>query len=170
MADSVLLQKIVNTNLDFVITDILPLIEKDYARVSATEVVERLKATVVAVTDDVPGNKEQLNYIWGSLTSDPQIAEAFRAALLEAISKIDDAKVQAGLSLLILPVTKTLVAVTDQVKPDGEQLKQIWKDFVESPEFLAFLFSNIEWVLGKVIKDKNALAWIVKLINVFLPK
>lgn len=170
MADQILLQKIVNTNLDFVITDILPLIEKDYARVSATEVVERLKATVVAVTDDVAGNKEQLNFIWGSLTSDPQIAESFRAALLEAIAKIDDAKVQAGLSLLILPVTKTLVAVTDSVKPDGEQLKQIWKEFVESPEFLAFLFSNVEWVLGKVIKDKNALAWITKLINVFLPK
>jgi hypothetical protein len=163
-----LLQKIINTNLDFVVNEILPLIEKDYARTVAMEVVDRLKQTVVVLTDDVPGNKEQVNLIWGTIASDPQIVEAVRNALLEAISKINDTKIKAGLTILVAPVTQTLSAITDSVKPDGDQLEKIWKDFLESPEFLAFVISNIGWVLSKIIKDKNAVAWIERIINAFL--
>jgi hypothetical protein len=165
-----LLQKIVNTNLDFVITEILPLIEKDYARVAATEVVNRLKQTVVALTDDNPANKEQINLIWGSITADPQIVEALRAALLEAISKVEDTRIKAGLTVLIDPLTKTLAAVTDNVKPDNKQIEQIWKTFLESPEFLAFVISNIGWILSKILKDQDAIKWIERIINAFLIK
>jgi len=164
----VLLQKVINTNLELVSTDILPLIQKDYARLSATEVIERLKATVIALTDDTPGNKEQIDLIWGTLTSDPEIVEAMRSALLEAISKIDDPKIQAGLSLLLAPITKTLTAVSDNVKPDNAQIKQIWKEFLESPEFVKFVLSNLDWILSKIIKDKTVLSWITKLINAFI--
>lgn len=168
--DQNLIQKIVNTNLDFIAAEILPLIEKEYARVSAQEVISRLKQTVVALTDDVQGNKEQINLIWGSITSDPQIVEAVRTALLDAISKIQDPKIKAGLTILVNPITKTLVAVTDSVKPDNTQLEAIWKEFLESPEFLLFVVSNIGWVLSKLIKDKNALAWIEKIINALITK
>ena len=161
------LQKLVNVNLDYVGTEILPLIDNQYARVSAQEVLDRLKQTVVALTDDTAGDKEQVTLIWGSLTSDPEIVEAVRGALLESISKIDELQFQEALKLLMQPVLKTLVAVTDNVKPDGAQLKAIWKGFFESPEFLAFVVSNLGWVISKVVKDQKAQEWILKLLNVF---
>jgi hypothetical protein len=161
------LQKLINVNLDYVGTEILPMIGNQYAQVSAQEVLERLKATVVAVTDDNSADKDQISLIWGSLSSDPEIVEAVRGALLEAVSKIDEPQVQEALKLLMVPVLKTLTAVTDQVKPDGAQLKAIWKSFVESPEFLAFLLSNLGWVVSKVVKDQKAQDWILKLLSVF---
>lgn len=163
MADQ-LVSKLVNTNLDFIATEILPKIEIDFARTSAIEVLERLKQTVAALTDDQP-NKEQLELIWGTLTSDPEMVEAMRSALLKAISNIDDENLKLGLGLLIQPITKTLVAVTDNVKPDGAQLKQIWNDFIQSPEFIKLILSNLDLILSKVIKDKNVLGWITKLIS-----
>jgi len=165
MADQ-LVTKLVNTNLDFIATEILPKIEIDFARTSSIEVLERLKQTVAALTDDQP-NKEQLELIWGTLTSDPEMVEAMRSALLKAISNIDDENLKAGLGLLIQPITKTLVAVTDNVKPDGAQLKQIWNDFIQSPEFIKLILSNLDLILSKVIKDKNVLGWVTKLISSF---
>lgn len=161
------LQKLVNVNLDYVGTEILPLIDNKYAQVSAQEVLERLKQTVVALTDDVNGDKDQVSLIWGNLTSDPEITEAVRGALLEAISKINDPQFQEAIKLLMVPILKTLVAVTDTVKPDGEQLKMIWKGFIESPEFIAFIVSNLGWVISKVVKDQKAQEWILKLLSVF---
>lgn len=161
------LQKLINVNLDYVGTEILPLIENKYAQVSAQEVLERLKATIVAVTDDVNGDKEQVALIWGSLTSDPEIVEAVRGALLEAISKIDEPQFQDALKLLMVPILKTLTAITDNVKPDGTQLKGIWKAFFESPEFLAFVIANLGWIISKVVKDQKAQEWILKLLSVF---
>jgi len=160
-----LVQKVINTNLDLVSTEIIPLIDNSYARVSATEVLERLKTTVIVLTDDNAANKDQVALIWGTLTSDPNITEAVRQALLEAISKIDEPAIQEGLSLLIPPITKTLVAVTDNVKPDGAQLKQIWKEFLESPEFIKFVLSNLDWILSRIIKDKKLAGWISNLIK-----
>lgn len=167
MDSKIHLQKLVNVNLDFLVTEILPLIDNDYARTASQEVVERLKETVVVLTDDVNTNKEQIGLIWGSFTSDPQIVEAVRGALLEAISKIDDPQFQGVLRVLMNPIIATLTAVTDQVKPDGAQLKAIWKSFVESPEFLAFILANLGWIVSKVVKDQKAQEWILKLLNVF---
>lgn len=161
------LQKLINVNLDYVGTEILPLIGNQYALVSAQEVLERLKATVVAVTDENSADKDQIGLIWGNLSSDPEIVEAVRGALLEAVSKIDEPQVQDAIKLIMTPVLKTLTAVTDQVKPDGAQLKAIWKAFFESPEFLAFVISNIGWIISKVVKDQKAQEWILKLLSVF---
>lgn len=165
--DSKYLQKLVNVNLDYVGTEILPLIDNKYAQVSAQEVLERLKQTVIALTDDINGDKDQVTLIWGNLTSDPEITEAVRGALLEAISKINDPQFQDAIKLLMVPVLKTLVAVTDTVKPDGEQLKLIWKQFIESPEFIAFVVSNLGWLISKIVKDQKAQEWILKLLSVF---
>mgnify|MGYP001604331066 CR=1 FL=1 len=166
--NSIHLQKLVNTNLDFVLTELIPLIENDYAQVASSEVIERLKATVIALTDDVAGNKEQINLIWGTVTSDPEIVEVIRGSLLEAISKIDEPMIVEGLKLLINPITATLTAVSDQTKPDGAQIKAIWKDFVESPEFLTFILSNLGWIVGRLVKNENAKEWILKIINAFI--
>jgi hypothetical protein len=168
MDSKVHLQKLVSLNLDYVANELFPLIDNDFARVSAQEVIERVKASVVALTDEDGADKAQLAQIWGSISSDPEMVEAVRKALNEAISKIDEPVIAQGLSTLVLPLTKTIMAVTDNVKPDGAQLKQIWKDYLESPEFMAFVFSNLNWIISKVVKDEKAQAWIMKLLNAFI--
>ena len=161
-------QKLVLTNLDFLSNEILPLISNGYAVTASQEVVDRLKQTVVALTDDNADNKNQLDLIWGNLSSDPELIEAVRGALNDAISKIDEPVLANGLKLLLTPVLQTLTAVTDKVKPDGEQIKKIWGDFIESPEFIAFILSNLAWIIDRVIKDENAKKWILKIINAFI--
>lgn len=168
MANNDLLQKLLVSNLDFVGNEILPQIDKDYARTGAQVVLSKLKETIVALTDDNQANKDQLDIIWGSFSSDPAVVDSFKSALMEAISKIDDAAIKAGLTVLIGPFTKTLTAVTDANKADGEQIKQIWKDFVESPEFIAFILSNLDWLLAKLIKDTSTRNWIIKILKVFI--
>ena len=73
--------------------------------------------------DENPDNKTQVNLIWSSLTTDPQIADAVRSALLEAVSSVDEQIVKDALTLLVKPLTLTLSAISDDVKPNGEQIK-----------------------------------------------
>ena len=162
------LQNLVNLNLDYVAKEFIPLIDNEYAKVSTLEVIERLKLTVVAVTDQDPANKAQLGLIWGSLSSDPEVLDLVRKGLLEAVSKIDEPVLANALTILINPLVATLVAVADKDKADGAQLKAIWKNFVESPEFLAFIISNIGWIVGKLVKNENAEKWITNLLKSFI--
>ena len=165
--DNSLVSKLVNSNLDVIISNIVPLIEKDYARTAVLEVLDRLKSTVAVLTDGDKNNKAQLDLIWGTVLSDPQLIEAVRSALLDAISKVEDQKIKEGLSLLISPLVQTLVAVSDKT-PNEDQLKQIWVDFVESPEFLAFVISNLGWILSKVIKDQATLNFINRILTALI--
>jgi hypothetical protein len=165
--DNSLVSKLVNSNLDVIISNIVPLIEKDYARTAVLEVLDRLKSTVAVLTDGDKNNKAQLDLIWGTVLSDPQLIEAVRSALLDAISKVEDQKIKEGLSLLISPLVQTLVAVSDKT-PNKDQLKQIWVDFVESPEFLAFVISNLGWILSKVIKDQATLNFINRILTALI--
>jgi len=170
MANQALLQKLVNSNLDFVVTEILPFIEKNYIRLFAAEVVERIKQTVVILTNDNPNNKEELNLLWSALSSDPEILAGLEAAFVEITLKVNDPQIAQLLNLLRKPLIKTLVAVTDGEKMDGEQIKLIWKELLESAELILFVLANLEWLLTKVIKDQNAVKWITKIINALIGK
>jgi hypothetical protein len=134
----------------------------------ATEVVERLKLTVLASMNGDAG-KEKLIEIWGGITSDPEMIGAFKDALGQAISKIGDPKIQEGLNLLVNPIIESMVILTNQETADEAKLKEIWKNFV-SGELLVYALSNLDWLLKKIIKDENVIKWIMKLINTFTTK
>lgn len=167
MDKQTLVQKILFANLDVVGTEILPLIEKDFARLAAQTGLNKLKETVLVVLDENPDNKEQLNLIWGKITSDPQILASVESGLLEAVSLIDDDTVKQGVGLLVVPFMKTLTVVQDDVKPNGEQLKQIWLDFIKSPEFINFLLSNAETVIKIIIKSDSLEKIVLNIIKLF---
>ena len=162
------LQKLVAINLDYVATELLPLIDNEYAKVASQEVLERIKLTINALTDGDPANKAQVALIWGSVTSDPELINLVRSGLLEAVSKIDEPILADGLKLLVNPLVATLVAVADKDKADGAQLKAIWKNFIESPEFLGFLLSNLGWIIGKIIKNDKTEKWIMTILNALI--
>lgn len=166
MQEKNLLINLVNTNLDFLNENIVSLIPDEYAKMAANEVILRLKDTVVAITDDVE-NKEQLRQIWGSFTSDPEVAIAIVGLLSSAFEKIEDKKIKSALLTLLKPLVQTLTAVTDTEVKDGAQIEKIWKDFISSPEFLLFLLENLEWIITKIIKNERVRSTILKLIELF---
>ncbi len=165
--DNSYVQKLVGLNLKFIADEIVPLIKNDYAQVAVKEVLERLDATVIAVTDENPQNKEQLAVIWGSVTSDPDVIENVRKGLLEVVAKIDEPILQQGLSLAVGPLVQTLVLLSDKNKDNNKEVKQVWVTFVESPEFLAFVISNLEWVIRKIVKNDKIEDLIVNLLKAF---
>jgi len=166
MQEKNLLINLVNTNLDFLNENIVSLIPDEYAKLAANEVVLRLKDTVVAVTDDVE-NKEQLRQIWGSFTSDPEVTIAIVGLLSSAFEKIEDEKIKVALTTLLKPLVQTLTAITDTNVKDGAQIEKIWKDFINSPEFILFLLENLEWIITKIIKNERFRQTILKLIELF---
>lgn len=166
MNEKNLLINLVNTNLDFLNENIITLIPDEYAKLAANEVVLRLKDTVLAVTDNVE-NKEQLRQIWGSFTSDPEVTIAMVGLLSSSFEKIEDEKIKRALTTLLKPLVQTLTAVTDTEVKDGAQIEKIWKDFINSPEFILFLLENLEWIITKIIKNEKFRNTILKLIELF---
>ncbi len=166
MNEKNLLINLVNTNLDFLNENIITLIPDEYAKLAANEVVLRLKDTVLAVTDNVE-NKEQLRQIWGSFTSDPEVTIAMVGLLSSSFEKIEDVKIKRALTTLLKPLVQTLTAVTDTEVKDGAQIEKIWKDFINSPEFILFLLENLEWIITKIIKNEKFRNTILKLIELF---
>lgn len=162
-----LIQKFLLANLDVVSAEVLPLIEPDYARTAATEVMERLKETVVALLDENTDDAKQLLDTWKSLTTDPEILKALKDALTDLISTVEDGAFKDGLTLLIVPVTNTLSAFTDETKPNDEQIKTIWLEFLKSPELLSYLLVNAENLIKLIIKNDNLQKFLINLLKVF---
>ena len=161
--------KLLGTNLEFIQTEILVLIPNEYAKTTATEVLGRIKDTITVMVDDVEDNKDQLTQIWGSFTSDPEMVKVFNGLLSEAIKTVKDEKIVNALSLLQKPLIQTFTALTDtNAKTNDEQLKAIWLDFVNSPEFLKFIISNLDWIVGKVVKNERIKATILSLLSLFI--
>lgn len=162
-----LVQDLVLANLNVISLEVLPLIEKDYARLAANVGLEKIKQTVLILLDDNTDNKTQLSLIWGKAGVDSTVVEAVKSALLTAVSSVNDDTIKEGLTLLIEPLTQTLTAVSDTVKPDGEQIKQIWLNFIQSPVFMAYILANLETVIKLVIKNDNLEKILLSLLKVF---
>lgn len=167
MDNKELVQKLALANLEVIGTEVLPLIEKEFARIAATEGLDRIKETVLVLLDENPANKEQVNLIWNSLASDPQITEAVRSGLLEAVTLVDDKIVKSALTLLVSPITKTLAAINDEVKPNGDQIKAIWLDFLKSDEVRVFVLENLELIVRTIIKKDNLEKLIISVLKMF---
>lgn len=161
-------QNIVNLNLDYVSTNLIPLIENQYAHTASTEVFDRVKQTVnVLFTEGANGD---LVSIWNNLSTDPEVLQAVRDGLNELVTKIEDVTVADNLKLVIEPFVQTLSALTDTVKPDNDQLKEIWNNFFKSPEFIVFALATLSFILDKVIKDEKIRKFINNILSAFITK
>jgi hypothetical protein len=170
MLNNNLANKFATANIDVLKQEILPLINLDYARLAAENVLSRVQSTVDILTDEDPNNQEQLLLIWGHIVADPQIAESIRLALLDGASKVKDETVKAILAAIVEPLTQTIVALNDENKDNEAQIKQLWVNFVKSPAFVLLLLSNLDVILKAIIKNDNVANWIEKLIKPFIVK
>lgn len=153
-------------NLDFVQSNFVVQVKPEYAQLALTAFIERAKLTTVVLTDENPDNKSQLIELWGSFTSDPKMIEAFGLAIDDLVKTVKDPTLISGVDLVKAKLIATLVALTDANKMNGEQIAEIWKGFLQSPEVLAFVLTN-----AAVWLDKLPLpAWLKSLINLFIKK
>ena len=101
-------------------------------------------------------DKAELKLIWGSFLADPEIVEALKLALFDAISKVKDEDVKEGLGLLVIPIINTLTILTDKNVHDGEQLEKVWLDFIKSKEVLSFVKKTNSNIYFMPIRTKLA--------------
>ena len=161
--------KFIDINFDFFNKEVIPQIEKEYLRVGAIEIVERVKATVIAFADGA-FTKAELIKVWENLPSDPDVIAALKQVIIEFISKIEEKEVSEGLSLLVNPIIKSIVILTDKQEYNKELLGQTWKEFLNSVELLVYGLSHLEWFLKRFIKDETIVKWLMKVIKVFTTK
>lgn len=164
MASKDLLQKLVNSNLDFLNQELVPAINKEYLKTLLTQLIDRLKLSVIVLTDENTDNRGQLNELWSTFTSNTEVSNAITQILTEASGKVTDEKIREFLEMLIDPLVKTLVAVTDGNKLDSDQIKAIWVDFAET-KLILFALSNIDWLVRKLIKDEKVANFIIKILK-----
>lgn len=157
---------LVNANLDVLETEILPLINEDFAKIAATEALQRIRLTADALLDDVADNQSQVSAIWANLGSDPEIVDALTKAFVHASELVDDEKVAAILKVLTTPIAGTIAALTDGVKPNADQIKVLWLAFLASDEFRQILVQNLELVIRSAIKNQSLENLVVKILNV----
>lgn len=158
------LEKIVALNLDYVNGNLVPLIPNQYAQVGVKEIIERLNLTVVALAN----GSNDLTSIWNTLPNDPEILEALRGLLKELVSSITNEDLKQSLDSLIEPLVLTISALTDTVKPDDTQIKKIWNDFVQSPEFLGFALVALGFILNRYVKNEKTRKFISNLLTTFI--
>lgn len=156
--------------MEFVKTEILTTVPNKIARDSALEVMQRIIETVKVLGDENSDNKQQLLEIWSKFTSDPQVIQILNTLLENASKSIQDPNIKTGVVLLHTPLIATFVALTDNTRQNDEQIKKIWVDFIDSPEFIAFVLSNLEWIIKKVIKNDNLKNIIITLLRTFKVK
>lgn len=163
-----LLTKYLQTNLDFIGNEILPLIEIDYAKSAADTVLGKLKTTIEVLFDENQENQEQLRLIWGHILADAQIAQSLQDALLDAISKVENPEVKQGLQILSEPLVQTIVALNDTDFNNGPQIEKIWLDFLKTEAFITYLERNLNVILSKFISNQSVVTVIVSLLKAFI--
>lgn len=157
--------EVIKNLLNFIKQNLVYRIELEYAAIAAAHVIEKLKETADILADENLDNSAQLKEVWAGFVGDYEMVQAIRLALQDAISKINDEIVKEALTLLVDPLTKTLVALTDKETADGEQLEKIWIDFVTSEKFIDFVQKNLKLILSKFIKSELIVNLIVSLLD-----
>ncbi len=160
------LAKWVQMNLDFVQENFVVQVKPDYAQLALSAFLDRAKLTAEVLFDENPDNKTQLVELWSSFTADPKMIEAFGLALDDLVKSVNDPTLLSGVELVREKLIQTLVVLTDANKMNGEQIAEVWKGFLKSPEVLAFIVAN-----AAVWLDKLPLpAWLKSIINLFIKK
>lgn len=159
-----LLPQLVGLNLEFVKTSIVPQIGDVNTEQLVSAILDRLKQSAELFADDNLDNQAQLKELWAGLTSQPEVTKSFEGLFLSAVNKVEDSNIKAGLTLITPEIVKTLTVVTDNQPTDGKQIEAIWKDFIKSDKFVAFLVSNANYVLSKF----NLPTWLVNIIQKLL--
>lgn len=151
--------------LEFIKQELVTKLEPVYVQNSISETIEKLKLSAVILSDDEP-DREQLRLIWSTFTT--AIGPQVQIGIEEAADLIRDRYISELVKQLAVPVTGTVVSVTDGVKPDNEQIKQVWVNFIKSDNFEDYITQNLPEILALKIKNPRVVSFLVQLIKTYL--
>lgn len=129
-----------NKWLVIAITQLLGAIESLFISKVKSQVVQEglrltlnpVRATVNALADGEPRNAEQVEAIWKEFTN-VQVTQFADQKIHDALLKIEDEHVRGGLSTISMPIVNMLRIVTDANPKDGQQIKEMWLQFIQDP-------------------------------------
>ena len=101
---------------------------------------ERVRATVKVLSDANEHDGEQVGRVWLDMLNDAAFMDNVSTLIQQQVNKIEQASLQSFLNSLLTPVLQTVQALTDEIKPDGQQVAAIWKSFFVDAESVAALF------------------------------
>lgn len=153
--------------LRLILDQVVAKIEPVDVREAANGAVTALINTITVLADDEPKNGKQVTEVWLRFVNQ-DVVKLAGSQFDAAVAKIEDENVRAVLASVKLPLLQTLSNLTDDVQPDGVQIKAAWLSFIRDQKNQATLVDNIVVPLAeKVIKNEQivqALAVVLKFV------
>ena len=85
---------------------------------------------VKVLSDKDPNNAEQVKQVWLEFLSSEDFSDSIENRILQAIGLIQDEKIRTFISGLVVPIVKTVKALTDDNPNNVEQIREAWTEYL----------------------------------------
>lgn len=126
-------------------------------RILVTDSLVAISGTAHVLADANPDDGEQLRKLWLAFVN-VSAANFVEQEVAQAIDKIGNEDVRVPLQTLRVPVIQMIRLVTDDIKPDDEQLEALWKEFVKNPKTQDVFFGIIDTLILENVKNESVRA------------
>lgn len=123
------------------------------------------KKSIEIFVDADPDDAAQLKEVWTGFVASQPAVDFTGAKLFELTGKVKEIEIVAGLRQLIPYVQQSMQILGDEVQPDAEQLKEIWKTALNNGSADHLLLELTRLGLARFIKDPALLDLIITLLD-----
>jgi len=118
-------------------------------RTMATAVLGSAEATIKALSDANPDDREQLRNILNSLMNKTEFQASAQEEIMSHISKLSNEQVKTALSILNSQAFPVANLLTDDDTDNSEQLREYLVELLQSPDGIALFNALLSIVLPK---------------------
>lgn len=118
-------------------------------RTMATAVLGSAEATIKALSDANPNDREQLRNILNSLMNKTEFQASAQEEIMSHISKLSNEQVKTALSILNSQAFPVANLLTDDDTDNSEQLREYLGEMLQSPDGIALFNALLSIVLPK---------------------
>ena len=118
-------------------------------RTMATAVLGSAEATIKALSDANPNDREQLRNILNSLMNKTEFQASAQEEIMSHISKLSNEQVKTALSILNSQAFPVANLLTDDDTDNSEQLREYLVELLQSPDGIALFNALLSIVLPK---------------------
>ena len=118
-------------------------------RTMATAVLGSAEATIKALSDANPSDREQLRNILNSLMNKTEFQASAQEEIMSHISKLSNEQVKTALSILNSQAFPVANLLTDDDTDNSEQLREYLVELLQSPDGIALFNALLSIVLPK---------------------
>ena len=128
--------------------------------------LEPLKLTALAISDNNPDNKEQVEKIWRKAISGKFIDFNQFQVINIIDEKIENPFIKVPLMTLVIPVFGMIRDLLDEDPMDGQQITTRWETFIKDPDVQEVVLINfVIPALERYINDDETVTFIINIIR-----